>query len=459
MQLVLVIALLVAMGSFVTAAPAVAVGGDDNMCEPFTRSNLGPPPAATTTTTAIDLVDGGRARGGAGDAEAPGDDTAVIDDPPTTRPPRNCAPFVYEMEFPLLGAGAYWSGFGAPRDGGRRSHMGVDIAAPQMTPVVAVADGMVSRINIDSGTAGTYIALDHDDDWSSWYLHLNNDHYGTDDGRGIGVRPDLEAGDRVTAGEVIGWVGDSGNAETTEPHLHFEVHLPSGEPIDPYDSLLAAEADGAAAFVIDPTQVLTEQTEAGGTIDLVSSRIDTAAPRPGFAGPFVDDDGTAAEAAFNRLAALGARAWCDEWGVRVCPESEVTGADAEAWIEALVGTSRDPSVAIAYQPTASRPLLEPERDRGMRHQHPLRRSTGQLRRGGSDDHRGDRRYERVVSGRRCIHPHEDRCRRMWRAPERRPHPDEGGVRRAAAAGDRHRTALEQLWSALLTRTWPRPSAL
>ncbi len=357
MQLVLVIALLVAMGSFVTAAPAVAVGGDDNMCEPFTRSNLGPPPAETTTTTAVDLVDGGRARGGARDAEAPGDDTAVIDDPPTTRPPRNCAPFVYEMEFPLLGAGAYWSGFGAPRDGGRRSHMGVDIAAPQMTPVVAVADGMVSRINIDSGTAGTYIALDHDDDWSSWYLHLNNDHYGTDDGRGIGVRPDLEAGDRVTAGEVIGWVGDSGNAETTEPHLHFEVHLPSGEPIDPYDSLLAAEADGAAAFVIDPTQVLTEQTEAGGTIDLVSSRIDTAAPRPGFAGPFVDDDGTAAEAAFNRLAALGARAWCDEWGVRVCPESEVTGADAEAWIEALVGTSRDPSVAIAYQPTDLDPSL------------------------------------------------------------------------------------------------------
>lgn len=329
------------------------------MCDPFTRSDLGPPPADTTTTTvAADLLDSGRARGSAGDAEAPDEEPPLIDAPPSTRPPQNCEPFVYDMEFPLLGAGEYYSGFGAPRDGGRRSHVGVDLMAPQMTPVVAVADGVVARIKIDSGTAGTYVAVDHDDDWSSWYLHLNNDRYGTDDGRGVGVRPDLAVGDRVKAGELIGWVGDSGNAETTAPHLHFEVHLPSGEPIDPYASLVSAEGSGAAAFVIDPTQVLTSQDDTGGTIDLVSSRIDEASLRPGFDGPFIDDDGTAMEQTFNRLAALGAVAWCDEWGVRVCPDTEITGADAEAWIQALIGADRDPSVAIAYDATQLDPSLD-----------------------------------------------------------------------------------------------------
>jgi Peptidase family M23 len=236
--------------------------------------------------------------------------------------------------------------------------MGVDLMAPQMTPVVAVADGIVSRIKVSTGTAGVYVAIDHDDDWSSWYIHLNNDTFGTDDGRGVGVRPDLEVGDRVVAGELIGWVGDSGNAETTAPHLHFELHLPSGQPIDPHASIASAEAVGAAAFTLDAVEMAASPLTENGSIDLVSARMDAASLRPGFIGPFIDDEGMVAERAFNMLTALGVPAWCDEWGVRVCPDEAVTGGDAEAWIAAVAGSDRDPSVAIDYQGVQLDPGLD-----------------------------------------------------------------------------------------------------
>ncbi|MGZ8754020.1 MAG: M23 family metallopeptidase, partial [Acidimicrobiia bacterium] len=142
----------------------------------------------------------------------------------------------YRMILPLAGPLDVLSVFGAERDDGERVHMGVDLAAPRLMPVLAVKDGVVTRINRSSVS----VFLRHDDGWSSWYLHLNNDTFMTDDGLGSGVAPGLEVGDRVVAGQVIGWVGDSGNAETTPPHLHFEIHTPWGEAIDPLSSLRGA---------------------------------------------------------------------------------------------------------------------------------------------------------------------------------------------------------------------------
>ena len=352
-----VLSVLALLASLVPLSTGIASGEE---CQPFTRADLGGRHTAETTTTtgAADLLDGGRARGsGSGNGDGDGDDDTVVETtPPDIRQPNPCE-YVYEMEFPILGAGEYWAGFGAPRDGGRRAHMGIDLMAPQMTPVVAVADGVVARVSIDSGTAGTHVAIDHTDGWSSWYMHLNNDSYGTDDGAGVGIRPALEVGDDVQAGELIGWVGDSGNAETTAHHLHFELHMPDGEPIDGYDSLVAAQGRAATAFMVDATQSFTEENETA-TLDLISSRAGEASFRPGFAGPFVDDDGTAAEAVFNRLTAMGVPTWCDEWGVRVCPDTEVTGGDAEAWIQALMDTDRDPSVAISYEASDLDPGLD-----------------------------------------------------------------------------------------------------
>jgi hypothetical protein len=147
---------------------------------------------------------------------------------------------LYQMRFPLAGPRSFTDTFGAPRDGGRL-HRGVDIFAEKLTPVVAVADGTVR--NVSTGErAGRYIVLEHTDGWSSYYLHLNNDSPGTDDGLQDERVPGIVVGARVAAGDPLDYVGDSGNAEETPSHLHFELHNPDGEAINPYPHLLAAEA-------------------------------------------------------------------------------------------------------------------------------------------------------------------------------------------------------------------------
>lgn len=150
-------------------------------------------------------------------------------------------PVEYLLTFPVGGTDIYFAdddllGFGACRDGCARRHEGVDILAPKMTPVYAAADATVTWL----GTFCCSVFLQHDDGWRTWYIHLNNDTEGTDDGLGWGIAEGIVPGARVVAGQLIGWVGDSGNAEDTTPHLHFELHAPGGIKVDPYPSLLAA---------------------------------------------------------------------------------------------------------------------------------------------------------------------------------------------------------------------------
>ena len=159
----------------------------------------------------------------------------------------------YPMVFPVAGANRYGDHFWYPR--GNRDHHGVDIMADKMTPVVAIADGTITYYNgsgnqawIDRHGRCCTLRVTHDDGWVSKYIHLNNDSPGTDDGQGWGIAPNIELGTRVTAGQLIGWVGDSGNAETTPPHLHFELVDPHGTIVDPYLSLKAAETGVAPAI-------------------------------------------------------------------------------------------------------------------------------------------------------------------------------------------------------------------
>jgi hypothetical protein len=152
---------------------------------------------------------------------------------------------VYGMVFPLLGENTLTDSFGDPRSGGNRSHQGIDILADRLIPVVAVADGKVRWLHDGSrGNRCCDVAIRHDDGWSSRYFHLNNDTPGTDDGRAVGIAPGIRRGARVVAGQLIGWVGDSGNAEATVPHLHFELRRPDGRPVDPLPSLRAALVTG-----------------------------------------------------------------------------------------------------------------------------------------------------------------------------------------------------------------------
>ena len=96
--------------------------------------------------------------------------------------------------------------------------------ADKMVPVVAAAAGTIGWVS----STCCALEIEHDDGWSSMYIHLNNDTPGTDDGLGWGIMPGLERGVHVDAGQLIGWVGDSGNAEWTGSHLHFELHTPDG---------------------------------------------------------------------------------------------------------------------------------------------------------------------------------------------------------------------------------------
>jgi hypothetical protein len=142
--------------------------------------------------------------------------------------------------------------FMAPRTG--HLHDGIDLWAPKMTKEMAVVSGTVSLLERSFNGHSWYgLWLAGDDGHGYFYSHVNNDTPGTDDGNG-GLRyafaPGLHTGDHVAQGQFIAYLGDSGNAESTSPHLHFQIHESaemSSMPIDPFDSLYRAPlANGGA---------------------------------------------------------------------------------------------------------------------------------------------------------------------------------------------------------------------
>ena len=153
---------------------------------------------------------------------------------------------IYEMVFPVDEPHSYRDTWGACRDGCSRPHEGTDIFAAKMTLVFAAASGTVGWVNATQGGDCCSMSLEHDDGWATWYIHLNNDTPGTDDGQGWGFAPGITSGVHVDAGEWIGWVGDSGNAESTSPHLHFELHRPNSMKINPFPDLVASEQPAGA---------------------------------------------------------------------------------------------------------------------------------------------------------------------------------------------------------------------
>lgn len=166
-----------------------------------------------------------------------------------------------EILFPVVGKTTYHDDWHDPRDGGKRLHLGNDLLAKKMTPVVAVADGTVSWVRAKKGGECCYLEVEHDQKgvtYSSRYIHLNNDTPGTDDGQAVGIAKGIAKGVHVQAGQLIGWVGDSGNAENTTSHLHFELLDEHGRNVDPYTVLLrAAHLDRVR---IGETAVPTKET-------------------------------------------------------------------------------------------------------------------------------------------------------------------------------------------------------
>jgi murein DD-endopeptidase MepM/ murein hydrolase activator NlpD len=133
------------------------------------------------------------------------------------------------LAFPVDGvnASAIWSGFGAERDGGRRAHRGVDIFAPRGTPVLAATDGWVTRVETTRVGGNVVWMQPLFGNMRVYYAHLHEQW--------------VEPGEFVTAGQPLGAVGNTGNAVTTPPHLHFGVYVRQpgrrGGAQDPVDFL------------------------------------------------------------------------------------------------------------------------------------------------------------------------------------------------------------------------------
>lgn len=125
------------------------------------------------------------------------------------------------LAFPVHPSGKprVFSLWGVERDGGTRSHEGIDIGAAFRTPALASADGRVTRVN-ENNLGGKVIFMNPTGkSYSLYYAHLDTQM--------------VSPGQHVKTGDVLGLVGNTGNARTTPPHLHFGIYGANGA-IDPF---------------------------------------------------------------------------------------------------------------------------------------------------------------------------------------------------------------------------------
>lgn len=146
--------------------------------------------------------------------------------------------------FPVVGAAHYSDDWGAPRHGPpAHRHEGTDIFAELGTPVIASADGVVSRMTTTGRLGGTSLRLTTTNGTFFYYAHLDRFVDG------------LANGDRVNGGDVVGFVGQTGNAAGTPPHLHYEIHPHGGaatSPIPFLDRWLVEARATASSIVVSP---------------------------------------------------------------------------------------------------------------------------------------------------------------------------------------------------------------
>jgi hypothetical protein len=152
--------------------------------------------------------------------------------------PRGAVP---QLIFPVVGTTTYHDDFGDPRPQGK--HEGNDLLAARLSPAVAAEAGKI-KFWTHSVTAGCMLYLYGKSGTTYEYIHLNNDltDHGDNKGKcvaGVAYMTGLKDGATVQAGQQIGFVGDSGDAQGTY-HLHFEVHPHDGAATDPYPYLQKA---------------------------------------------------------------------------------------------------------------------------------------------------------------------------------------------------------------------------
>lgn len=134
------------------------------------------------------------------------------------------------LVFPVFGKDRHsiGSAFGTPRDGGRRTHYGIDIFAPRHTPVLAPSKSYVVYVGT-TPVGGNVIWLQ--DSYRNIYLYFAHLQ-----------KQDVYKGQVLKAGQIIGSLGNSGNAKTTPPHLHFSITKRGEGWIDPYHYVVETKA-------------------------------------------------------------------------------------------------------------------------------------------------------------------------------------------------------------------------
>ena len=160
--------------------------------------------------------------------------------------------FLNNLKFPVDNIKShFYDDWKEKRGGGTRLHLGLDVRAPKGSKIVSVADGKINTVAFNE-SSGYYIAIDHMNGWMSLYVHLDDDIVGNDNAgdKSVAFAKDFKKGDFVKRGEIIGFVGNSGNAEGTVPHLHFELQY-MGLQQDIYEYILKAW-DNYEKFMLFP---------------------------------------------------------------------------------------------------------------------------------------------------------------------------------------------------------------
>lgn len=181
---------------------------------------------------------------------------------------------VPQLIFPVVGQTTYHDDFGDPRPQGK--HEGNDLLAARLSPAVAAEAGKI-KFWTHSATAGCMLYLYGKSGTTYLYIHLNNDltDHGDNKGKcvaGTAYMTGLKDGATVQAGQQIGFVGDSGDAQGTY-HLHFEVHPNDGAAADPFPYLQKA----VHLLVPVNSKTLVSLSLAGRVVRATDSRL-TIAP-------------------------------------------------------------------------------------------------------------------------------------------------------------------------------------
>jgi hypothetical protein len=182
--------------------------------------------------------------------------------------------------FPVVGKVQYTDDFGAPRSGG--AHQGNDLMATKKSPAVAAEAGKV-KYWTTSGSAGCMLYLYGDSGTTYLYIHLNNDVTMKNDNRGKCVRGTaytVKDGAKVAAGQQIGYVGDSGDANGGASHLHFEVHPGGGKAVSPYPYLQKAYKLLFTAKAGSPFALTLTGTVVSAAIDRIVVNVATSQAWP-----------------------------------------------------------------------------------------------------------------------------------------------------------------------------------